>query len=468
MKLSFFGAAGEVTGSSSLLEDGEHKILVDCGMFQGSHFNDEKNQDPLPYDATTITAVVVTHAHLDHVGRLPMVARGGYAGHFFATPATIELAKIVMEDAWHIMKENHRKYGTPILYDMEDVAVVVQMFHAVDYGNTFVIPAFDRRSLGEGGSGIQGSGKTEASLTFHDAGHIFGSSFIEINVGGKTIVFSGDVGNVNLPIVRDTDSLPPNVDVLICESTYGNRVHESAHGHREIFEKVLLESVRAGGVIMIPAFSLERTQELLYDMHEMIEIKKTMPRVPIFLDSPMAIHAIPTYKKYTQYYDVEATKLLREGRDFFEFPGLTLTETRDQSKQINSVPGTKIIIAGSGMMTGGRIQHHAMRYLPDKNSTLLIVGYQARGTVGRQILEGASEVNIFGERIPVRCQVRPIGALSAHADQIKLANWAKSSGHFPKKIFLNHGEPDAAGALAEKLRAMGADAAVAVVGTVEI
>lgn len=452
MKLSFFGAAGEVTGSSSLLESGEHKILVDCGMFQGSHFNEKKNQDSLPFDPKMLTAVAVTHAHLDHTGRLPLLTQGGYEGRFYATPATIELAKIVLEDAWHIMKENKRKYGTPVLYDELDISKAEQMFYAVEYGEEFF--------LEQNGD--------KAMIKFYDAGHIFGSSFVEMNVGGKKAVFSGDIGNVNLPIVRDTENLSAEVDVLVCECTYGDRAHESIHGHREIFEKILLQSVRAGGVIMIPAFSLERTQELLYDMYEMIETRKIMPRVPIFLDSPMAIHAIDTYKKFSQYYDEEATKLLHAGKDFFTFPGFILTETREQSKAINDVRGTKIIIAGSGMMTGGRIQHHAMRYLPDKNATLLIVGYQAHGTVGRQILEGASEVNIFHERIPVRCQVRAIGALSAHADQRKLLSWIQSGGKLPKKIFLNHGEPHAAEALAKKLLGLGADVAPAAVGTVEV
>ncbi len=434
MRVTFYGAAGEVTGSCNLLETSKHKILVDCGMFQGSHFNEEKNHAPLAFNPADLSTVIVTHAHLDHVGRLPLLIRGGYEGIFYATPATIELAKIIMEDALHVMQENSRKYGTPVLYEDTDIAGVVQRFRPVEYYHETVL-SFD----GE-----------EVKFKFFDAGHIFGSAFVEIQAEGKRIVFSGDVGNANLPIVRDTDALPENLDLLVCESTYGDRLHESTIFRRSLLEGVVIEAMQRGGVLMIPAFSLERTQELLYDFNDLIERRKLLPPVPLFLDSPLAIHAIPTYKKYTAYYE-DARALLSEGDDFFAFPGFTITEKKEQSVMINGVPNPKIIIAGSGMMNGGRIQHHAMRYLSDDKSTLLIIGYQAQGTIGRQILDGAKEVDIFRQKIPVRCAVKAIGTLSAHADQQKLADWIKVLKSKPKKIIFNHGEKEAASVLAQKI-----------------
>ncbi|MFH2018522.1 MAG: MBL fold metallo-hydrolase [bacterium] len=435
MKISFFGGAGQVTGSCSLVETNGKKILLDCGMFQGSHFNEDRNQDPLPFDPKELSAVLVTHAHLDHVGRLPLLSKGGYEGRFYANPATVDLAQYIMEDAHAVMTENNRKYGTPILYDISDVANVEQQFKKVEYYEEIAPDHLD---------GVK--------IKFYDAGHIFGSAFIEIQAEGKKIVFSGDVGNTNVPILRETDSLPDNLDALVCESTYGNRVHETTKMREQIILGEVSEAVKAGGVLMIPAFSLERTQELLYELHELIDRKKLLPRIPIFLDSPLAIRATTVYRKYPKYYDEIASRIFKEGDDMFRFPGLKMCETREESKQINSIHGPKIIIAGSGMMNGGRIQHHAMRYLPEKSNTLLIVGYQAEGTVGRQILNGSPYVKIFGDRIPVRCQVRAIGALSAHADQKKLVRWIGEPKNMPKNIFLNHGEPDASSGLAVAIK----------------
>ena len=400
-------------------------------MFQGSQFNEAKNNEPLSFNPAELSAVIVTHAHLDHVGRLPLLTKGGYAGHIYATPPTIELTKLILEDALEIMIYNKRKFGSPILYESSDVANVLSQMKVVDYHQPYELH--------------------DLTFEFHDAGHIFGSAFVEIKAEGKRVVFSGDVGNVDVPILRDTEILPDDIDMLVCESTYGNRLHETPMERQDLLKKIITQAIGQGGVLMIPSFSLERTQELLYDLNDLIDRKHKLPRVPIFLDSPLAINATEVYRKFPQYYDEAAERLYRNGDDLFEFPGLVSTQTREESKHINQIIGPKIIIAGAGMMNGGRIVHHAMRYLSDEHNTLLIIGYQANGTLGRQILDGESPVEIMGEKIPVRCHVQAIGALSAHADQNKLLDWIGGGTTLPKKVLLNHGEPEASEELAKRL-----------------
>lgn len=402
-------------------------------MFQGDEESEKENHEPLPFDASTLTAVFVTHAHLDHVGRLPLLVRGGFTGHFYATPPTVELAELIMEDALGVMTYDHKKMGKPIIYDEENIAGVMGEFKAVEYEQPLVLE--------------------EITVTFHDAGHIFGSAFIEFQVEGKKIVFSGDVGNVRVPILRDTEDLPKELDALICESTYGDRLHESSLTRQEFIERLISEAIGRGGVVMIPSFSLERTQELVYDLNDLIERKHKLARVPIFLDSPLAIDALKVYRKYPRYYDEEATRYFKEGDDMFAFPGLTPTYTRDDSMKINHTSGPKIIIAGAGMMNGGRIVHHALHYLSDARNTLLLIGYQSRGTLGRQIMEGQSPVKILGEEVAVHCQVKMIGALSAHGDQDKLLSWIDAAA--PRQVFLNHGDPAAKEALSKKLGELG-------------
>jgi len=400
-------------------------------MFQGSNYNEGRNFDDFGFDPASIDAVVVTHGHLDHTGRIPLLVKEGFEGTIYMTHGTAEISKIIWDDAHNIMTYNNRKFNLPILYTPDDIAQAQNQVQSVAYRESV--------SLVDG-----------VIAVFKDAGHIFGSSFIEITADGKTVAFSGDVGNENAPILQDTEQLG-NIDVLVCESTYGGRTHESRQEADAMLLKLIKEGVERGGTIMMPTFSIERTQEILYAMDTWCDEGK-MPRFPIYVDSPMAIRAIDVYKKYPEYYDAEASKQYMKGDDFLDFPGLTLTLDKEDSKKINSAPAPKMIIAGSGMMTGGRILHHAMRYLSDPNSTLIIVGYQAYGTLGRRLYEGAEQVKIMGKEVEVNATIKAIGGLSAHADKQKLLRWIGGAQKKPAKVYFVHGEPESATELAHAVR----------------
>jgi len=428
MLIQFCGAAGGVTGSNHLLTVLDKKILLDCGLFQGDREWEKKNTEDFLFDPKEIDAVLISHAHLDHIGRLPKLVRDGFSGPVYMTEATSELAVLIWEDAYKIMQEKEKKYNIPKMYELEDIAKVREQIMGIKY-----------REKQEIFPGIEAIWK--------DAGHIFGSSFIEIYSSEGSLAFSGDLGNSNVPILRETDQLGA-VDTLLIESTYGNRLHEAGPKDKLFFD-IISSSIKENGTIMIPSFSLERTQEILYYLSEFVEEGK-IDDIPIFLDSPLAIRAIPVYEKYTSYYDREACVKYKKGTDFFSFSNLKLTESVEDSKEINGVKGKKIIIAGSGMMTGGRIIHHALRYLQNPNNTIIFVGYQAEGTLGRKILDREKEVQIYREVIPVKAEVKAIGALSAHGDQDKLLSWVRNAEELPKKIFCVHGEGEATSVLAGK------------------
>jgi len=430
MKLSFFGAAGEVTGSCHFLETDGHRILIDCGMFQGGEFNEDRNWNKFPFEPEKIEAVVVTHAHLDHTGRLPKLFKDGFRGTILATPATRDLARIVLLDALEIMNYSEKKFGIPSLYEESDVEGVIKLFKSVDYDQKYKIT-----------DGVY--------LTLRDAGHILGSSFAKIEAEGKIIIFSGDIGNSHVPIVRETADLG-EIDFLVMESTYGNANHEDPERRIFLLQEAVISAIKKGGVLMIPSFSLERTQEILYEFNNLLN-NKMIPGVPIFLDSPLAAEATEIYKKYTKYFDEAARYLLGRGDDLFDFPGLLITNTPAQSKTINNIKPPKIIIAGSGMMNGGRILHHLTRYLQDPQSTLLIIAYQAAGTLGSRLLKGAKNVKIYNKEVEVRAEIKVIGAYSAHGDQNKLVGWVKEAKRPPKKIFLVHGDKEPLEALKERL-----------------
>ncbi|MHB8831243.1 MAG: MBL fold metallo-hydrolase RNA specificity domain-containing protein [Patescibacteria group bacterium] len=431
MLVTLFGAAREVTGSCYYLESNKTRILVDCGLFQGTTLAHSKNFEPFGFDVPKLDAVVVTHAHLDHVGRLPVLVKNGFKGQIFLTPPTAKLTQLVLEDAAEIMDEEFQRSYTPKLYSKEDVAGVVSLFKTIDDNSPIKIKDF--------------------KVTYHNAGHIFGSSFLSIEAGdGSRAVFSGDLGNINTPLLQPKDALT-TTDTLFIESTYGNRIHENESTRAELLKKTIVETINKKGVLMIPSFAIERTQEILFELNHFVE-NRLMPPVDIYLDSPMAIKASVIFDQFPKYYNREALRLIAAGDKLFEFPGLKETLSREDSKTINQAPRPKVIIAGSGMMNGGRILHHLVRYLGDKNSTVLIIGYQAEGTLGRRLYTGEKNVTVLSERINVKAKITSIGAYSAHADQRMLLDWIKTATKLPKKIYCTHGEEAASAALATRIK----------------
>lgn len=420
-----------MTGSCYLLETMEARVLIDCGMFQGGAVCESKNFAAFEFDPKTIDAVVVTHAHLDHTGRLPKLVKEGFRGKIYLTPPTCKLAEIVLEDAYHLMLEDFKRQYRPMLYQEEDITATIALFAPLDYNR--------RLTIGD------------LSFRFREAGHIFGSAFVEIEerAGGR-VTFSGDLGNEHVPILRSTAQLA-ETDIVVMESTYGDRVHEDESTRETKLKAFLQQTADQKGVLLIPAFAIERTQQLLFEMNHLIE-SGLVPPIPAYLDSPMAIKATEIVKQFPQYYDRAALELVTRGDDMFDFPGLHLAMSRDESKAINEAPRPKVIISGSGMMNGGRILHHLVRYLSDPSSTLLIVGYQNPYTLGGRLYRGDTHVTVLGERVEVRARIASIGAYSAHADQAKLVSWIASAAKKPARVFCTHGDPEASQALAERLR----------------
>lgn len=446
IKLNFFGAAKNVTGSCYFIETNGVRLLVDCGLYQERDLK-PRNWADFPVPPATIDAVLLTHAHLDHCGRLPKLVKEGFKGKIFATSATSDIANIIMLDSAHIQEEDikhkmkrHERSGkkSPFpyepLYTTEDAEKANSLFEKAGYDTPIPI-----------GEGI--------TAEFREAGHVFGSASIKLTVeqGGetRTILFSGDVGRWDLPIMKDPSQFG-QADYVLIESTYGDRTHGEVASIPGELERIINETHQAGGNVIIPSFSLERTQELLYHLNNLLN-EDRIPKLAAFVDSPMAIKITEVFKKHPELFDDETMALLNAGDHPCEFPGLTMSRSVDQSKAIKEAPGSTIIIAGSGMCTGGRVKHHLKSNLARPESTILFVGYQAFGTLGRHILEGPETIRIFGEEHELKARVEKISGFSAHADKEELVRWISSLKTPPRKVFVTHGEEKAAMAFQEFL-----------------
>lgn len=452
MKLTFCGASRKVTGSCYLLETDSVRIVVDCGLSQGSRIADQENLDPFPFDPATVDVVLLTHAHLDHCGRIPRLVRQGFHGQILATEPTARLAQLMLSDSVHVLAEDAERHDHEPVYTEEDVAKTDGLFRGVAYHSPMQLGSVD--------SGV--------SVEFFDAGHILGSSMIRITVDDTQIVFSGDLGNFPVPLLNPTDRIG-SADIVVMESTYGGREHEDRKTRSLLLASAMYEIATMKGVLMIPAFAMERTQEILYELNTLMN-NHDIPAIPIYLDSPLAIKATAVFKEYAHYFNQESRAQLLKDDDLFSFPHLRTTLTSDESKAIAQAPGPKVIIAGSGMAQGGRIVHHIKNYISGSENQYLIVGYQVQGSLGRRLLDKAKTVRIHGKEIPVHAKVRAIGGYSAHADQPRLTEWVQGfdAGRL-QKVFLTHGEEDQAGLLKEHLvqvGKIGADVLIPAIGDV--
>ena len=440
-KLTFLGAAGSVTGSKYLVEAAGKKLFVDCGLFQGTNELKERNFKPLPVDPKTIDYAMLTHAHLDHTGWLPVLVRDGYRGPIFANPATIELTEILLKDSAHLQEEEaerakRKKYNhheeERALYAPEDVDPVLKQLKPMPRSGGFDI-------------------SSEFHVESFDAGHILGSSSLELTIreGGKKIVvvFSGDVGRYAQPILKEPTTPPSNADVLLCESTYGDREHQDGDPEG-LLAQVVNRVVKRGGSIVIPAFAIGRTQTFMYYLRR-LEDQQRIPRIPVYVDSPMALSATDLYIKHKEDHDLEFSREeSSNGKgDPLNVHEFHLTRTAEESKAINNVKTPCIIISASGMVSGGRVLHHLVQRLPDAKNAVILAGFQAEGTRGRALQEGAKTLNLFGQAVPVCAEIVEMGQFSAHAGKSELLRWLSGFPAPPKQTYLTHGEPAAAQAL---------------------
>lgn len=447
MKIKFLGATHQVTGSSYLLYAGGLKLLIDCGLFQEREYLN-RNWNPFPVPPNQIQHILLTHVHLDHSGLIPRIVKEGFKGNILLTHASKDLFPIVISDSARIQEEDaafkkkrHERegrtgpYPEKPLYTEEEARKCYRLLRSVPYGRQISL-------------------NNQVEVCFHDAGHILGSAMIEVKVKDgskqKTIIFSGDIGQWSKPLMNNPFVFD-RADYVVMESTYGDRNHDSAQDIDDKLCKVINNTIRTGGNLLIPTFAIERAQELLYYLSRLVR-QKRIPYVATFLDSPMAVGITRVFEKAHSLLDEEAQKLFRRGQSPFEFPGLNLAVSIEASKAINSIKGSIIIMAGSGMITGGRIKHHLVREITRPESTILFVGYQSRGTLGRQILDGVSPVRILGKFYPVRIRIEKIEAFSGHADRNDLEHWLNAFRVPPKHVFLTHGEEQSIQSLTDYIR----------------
>lgn len=430
LKITFCSGAGTVTGANFLLEGNEKKFLIDCGLIQGEKFMDELNWTEFPYNASEIDILFITHCHIDHIGRIPKLISEGFNGRIVSTIPSKEITKIMLDDTAHILSRE-TELGLDKIYTAENITKAMDLWETLEYGQKLNID-----------HGFQ--------FSYKDAGHILGSGMLEIIYNNKKIVFTGDLGNSPSPLLPDTEEIK-NVDYLVMESCYGDRNHEERDVRKKKLEDIIKENYNRKGTMIIPTFSLERTQELLYEINSLVE-NKVIPEMPIFLDSPLSIKLTDVYLKYGKYFNQKAKDTIATGDKLFTFPGLVETPETEDSKAILKVPSPKIIIAGSGMSNGGRILHHEKNYLPNANDTILLTGYQSVGTLGRMIEDGVKKVHIMGEEVKIRANVAKISGYSGHKDSDHLVEFVESTAQTLKKVFVVMGEPKSSMFLAQKLK----------------
>ncbi|MFH0804032.1 MAG: MBL fold metallo-hydrolase [Candidatus Zambryskibacteria bacterium] len=470
-KLIFYGGVGSTTGANIMYEYGGHKILIDCGLLQGARFAEEKNFEPFKYNPADVDFLLITHAHMDHIGRVPKLVRSGFKGKIISTKETMELALPMLTDALKVMQTRH---PDKTLFEDRDIAKTFSLWEGRNYEEK--IELFDN-----------------CFLEMQDAGHVLGSAIMVLSSPlasrdplldkereGKKIkiAFTGDLGNSPSPLLPDTE-FPKDVDYLVMESVYGDRNHESKSERREKLKKAILDGIKRGGTIVMPAFSIERTQVLLYEINNMVEDKE-IPQIPVFLDSPLAEKVTDIYKKYQKDFKESVKKEIKEGDDIFDFPGLRIVGRASESAEIEKISGAKIILAGSGMSEGGRVVNHEAHYLPDPKATIILVGYQSVGTLGRRIQDGAKEIEIFKdgkmerlkkEKIKVRATIENITGYSSHKDSEHLLEFVEKVntltsplasrdplldkervGRGLKRVFVIMGEPKSSLFLTQRLR----------------
>lgn len=442
MQITFCGAAGTVTGSSYLIETNTCRFLVDCGMFQGSKEVRQLNQRSFLFNPAALDFVLLTHAHVDHSGLLPKLCKLGFKNQIYATKATVQLCGIVLPDSGHIQEmesewrnRKRRRAGVPVedpLYTAAEALHCLKLFEAKNYGQEF-------------------EPKPGVRVRFSDAGHILGSAIIEVWIteddDSTKIVFSGDLGQLNQPIIQDPTGID-EADYLLIESTYGNRIHEDQDQKVSLLKKIIIDSVNTGGNLVIPAFTVGRTQDLLYHIKLLLR-NGQIPRVPVYIDSPMAVSVTEIYRNNPECYDEQTRQLFISNESPFDFPNLTFVRTADESKRLNETAKGAIIISANGMCEAGRILHHLKHNLWRSESHILFVGYQSEGTLGRRLLDGAKVVKIMGEEVGVQAKIHSIGGFSAHADQAGLMDWLQGFTNRPRGLFVIHGENGAQQELAE-------------------
>lgn len=431
INLTFCSGVGSVTGANFLLELDKTKILVDCGLIQGEKIAQVENRDDFPYKPEEIDILFVTHAHLDHVGRIPKLVKDGFRGVIYSTSETMLLAQLILEDAVGLLEKEANNDGVLPLYEMQDLRRSMTMWKTISYHTETPFP--------------QGF-----SVFLRDAGHILGASIIQFNYENKKIIFTGDLGNTPTPLLKDTESIE-GADYVVMESVYGDRNHEPKDERRKKLELIIKDTIDRGGTLVIPAFSLERTQVMLYEINKLVETN-VIPHIPVYVDSPLATKITEIYKSSTYLFNERAQGEIKAGDDIFSFPKLLFTASSEASREIDHAKAPKIIIAGSGMSVGGRVTHHEEMYLPDSKNTILLVGYQTLGTVGRHLMEGAKKVSIHGNEIKVRAKIETILGYSSHKDSDHLIEFISTAHDSVKKIFVVMGEPKASLFLAQKIR----------------